>query len=280
MFEQGGVRRKPRQPAMDTRLLALLWYANIAGEILVVLRLIFSGLVRPYKWFTLYIGFSAARELAMVIMSSHDITAKAGWLVYSLTEPVILGLQILVVVEVYNGIAEGYYGIGSFGTRLLAVATGIGIIVSGVLSAIDARGYSPWLFLVKRDVAAILVMFLLCVAWMLLYIKATLRPNVIIHCRILTLYLAGNVFGYFGANIGVPRVTASLLMLTCCLVSFLLWAILLHRDGERVPATHIMTEEEYQQNQRQKQALLDVGRWLKPPFWRRVKIRAAGEPLR
>jgi Ca2+/Na+ antiporter len=192
-----------------------------------------------------------------------------------------LGLQILAVMEVYNGIAQGYYGIGRNGTRLIAISTGIGILIGAGLTMMDARSYSPWLFLVKRNVAAILVIFLLCIAWILLFVRATIRPNVVVHCRILTLYLTGIVFGYFGANIGVSRVIASMLMLTVCLVCLLLWAILLHRGGEIVPYAYIMTEEEYQENQRQKQALLDVGRWLKPPFWRRVKMtRAAVEPLR
>jgi hypothetical protein len=266
---------------MDTRLLALLWYANIAGEILVCLRLVLSGLVRPYLWFTLYMGFSGASELAAVFMSSQDITHRVGWLVFSLAEPVSLGLQILMVMEVYNGIAQGYYGIGRNGTRLITISTGVGILMGAGLTMIDARNYSPWLFLVKRNVAAVLVVFLLCVAWILLFVKSTVRPNVITHCRILTLYLAGIVFGYFGANIGVSRVIASMLMLTICLVCLLLWTILLHRGGEIVPYTYIMTEEEYQENQRKKQALLDVGRWLKPPFWRRVKkLQASGARLR
>jgi hypothetical protein len=240
MLGTGGVKPRPRELMMDAIVVAL-WYANIVGETLVLLRLILSGLVGSYKWFTLYIACSLARDILTIVITSAHLFTRAMWPVYSITEPIILGLQILVAVEVYEGIAQGYLGIGSFGTWLLAIATGVGIVVSAVLSLIDARGLSPWLFLVKRNVAAVLAIFLLCVAWMLIYITATLRPNVIFHCRILTLYLAGIVFGYFGANIGVSRIIASIYMLSCCVVCFLLWAILLRRDGENVPAMRIMT---------------------------------------
>jgi hypothetical protein len=163
-----------------------------------------------------------------------------------------------VVVEVYDLIAITYPGAARRGKLVLSGAITVAVFVALILGVLDWRGITPWMFQVKRWVTSVLVVFLLCVAWVFLRFAAPLARNLVYHCRILTLYLAGIGAGYLVINIGIRPRILSRLFLSCCLVCLILWAILFSRDGERPPPMEPISPEDAERNRRRKEYLLRI----------------------
>jgi hypothetical protein len=216
--------------------LVFLSYANAAGEFLVFGRLAQLRLLRRYKWFALWMAFSAVRDFTILLATgSQHFTGTAFWTLWNMTEPVMLGLETLVAFESYDLITSTYKGLGNVAVVVLKWAVLIGIAVSFVLLLVDSRGVSPWMFLVKRVVTGVLAVALMCVSWVFLWITDPIRPNVVRHCRILTIYLSTIAGGYFLMNFGADRLLANVFLcfiLLCCLIA---WIVLIRKKGEEVP---------------------------------------------
>src|ERR1700682_3061620 len=100
----------------------------------------------------------------------------------------------------------------------------------------DSRGETiPWIFLVKRIVTGILAIALLCVSWVFLWVTDPIRPNVVSHCRILTVYLSAIAGGYFFINFGANRVLTNLFFFSILLGCLVAWLVLIRRKGEEIP---------------------------------------------
>ncbi len=215
--------------------LVLLSYANAAGEVLVFWRLAELRLLRRYKWFAGWMAFSAVRDFSILLATDAHFTSAAFWTLWKFTEPIALGLVVLVSFEVYDLITSTYKTLGSVGVTVLKVAIMLGIAVSFVLILVDWRDVTPWIFLVKRIVTGVLAVALMCVSWVFLWITDPIRSNVVRHCRILTVYLSAIAGGYFLINFGADRLLANLFLcsiLLCCLVA---WMVLIRKKGEEVP---------------------------------------------
>jgi hypothetical protein len=216
--------------------LVLLSYANAAGEFLVFGRLAQLRLIRRYKWFALWMAFSAVRDFAILLATgSQHFTGTAFWTLWNMTEPVMLGLETLVAFESYELITSTYKRLDNVGVLVLKWAVIIGIAVSFFLLLVDSRGVIPSMFLVKRIVTGVLAVALMCVSWVFLWITDPIRPNIVRHCRILTVYLSAIAGGYFLINFGADRLLANLFLfsiLLCCLVA---WMVLIRKKGEEVP---------------------------------------------
>jgi len=239
--------------------LDLLSYGNAVGELVVFTRLASLRLLRRYKWFAAWMGFSAIRDGAILIATSAaHMKTDLSWTLWQGTEPFVLGLEVLVVVEIYDLIATTYPGAVHAGKLVLSGSIGVAVFVTLILGVLDWRGITPWMFQVKRWVTSLLVVFLLCVAWVFLWFAAPLARNLVYHCRILTVYLAGIAAGYLIINIGISSPILSELFLSCCLVCLILWAILFSRDGERPPPMEPISPEDAERNRRLKEYLLRI----------------------
>jgi len=238
--------------------LGLLSYGNAVGELVVFTRLASLSLLRRYKWFAAWMGFSAIRDGAILIATSAHMNTVLFGTLWQGTEPFVLGLEVLVVVEIYDLIATTYPGAVHAEKLVLSGSIGVAVFVTLILGVLDWRGITPWMFQVKRWVTSLLVVFLLCVAWVFLWFAAPLARNLVYHCRILTVYLAGIAAGYLVINIGINARILSRLFLSCCLVCLILWAILFSRDGERPPPMEPISPEDAERNRRLKEYLLRI----------------------
>lgn len=212
--------------------LVLLSYANAVGELFVFGRLAQLRLIRRYKWFAAWMAFSAVRDLSILIATDSHLKTTAFWSLWEITEPVMMGLVVLVAFEVYDLITSHFRTLGNVGEMILVAAVSIGAVVSVVLILIDSRGAFPWIFLVKRIVTSVLAVALMCVSWVFFWVADPIRPNVVRHCRILTVYLTAIALGYFFINFGVERVLANLLFFSVLLGCLVAWIVLIRRDGE------------------------------------------------
>jgi len=196
-------------------------------------RLAELRLIGRYRWFAGWMAFSAVRDFSILLATDSHLTGTAFWTLWKFTEPIALGLVVLVSFEVYDLITSTYKTLGSLGVTVLKVAMMLGLAVSFVLILVDWRDVSPWIFLVKRIVTLMLAIALMCVSWAFLWVSGRVRRNVVRHCRILTVYLSSVGGGYFLINLGLERVFSGLLIMSLCLGCLVAWMILLSRDGEK-----------------------------------------------
>jgi hypothetical protein len=215
--------------------LVFLGYANAVGEAVVFGRLAGLRLLSRYKWFAMWMAFSAVRDFSILLATNAHFTSRSFWTLWKLTEPIALGFVVLVSFEVYDLITSTYNTLGSMGVKILKIALMLGIGVSFVLILIDWRDVTPWIFLVKRIVTLVLAISLMYISWVFLWAPGLIRLNVIRHCRILTVYLSSVAGGYFLLNLGLERVLSGLLYIAPCFGCLVAWTILLTCDGEKVP---------------------------------------------
>src|ERR1700682_2606046 len=109
-------------------LVVLLSYANAVGELLVFGRLAQLRLTRRYKWFALWMAFSAVRDFSILLASGSHFKTRAFWSLWEITEPVMLGLVMLVAFEVYDLITSHFKTIGWFGVTVMKWAVSIGVV--------------------------------------------------------------------------------------------------------------------------------------------------------
>jgi hypothetical protein len=211
--------------------LVILVYANIAGELLVCGRLAQLRLIRRYKWFALWMAFSAVQELSLLFTSSSYLFVT----LWQITEIVMLGLEVLVALEVYELITSTQHRIKPFGSTSLKTAVFIGVVVSFVFMMSEWRGaMAPWIFPVKRMVTLVLAVALMCLSFAFRWVTRPIRPNVVRHCRILTVYLSSVAGWYFFVYPGW-RVLSSGLVMALWLGCLVAWIVFIRRDGENVP---------------------------------------------
>jgi hypothetical protein len=218
-----------------------LSYANAGGEVLVFWRLAKLRLIGRYKWFATWMAFSGIRDFSILLAMDSHFPGKTFWTLWKFTEPIALGLVVLVSFEVFDLLTSTYKTLGSVGVTVLKVAIMLGIAVSFVLILVDWHDVTPWIFPVKRIMTVTLAIGLMCVSWAFLWVRVPIPPNVVRHCRILTVYLSSVGGGYFLLNLVSAKVLSALLMSLClgCLVA---WVLLIRRDGERVAVNRTSAE--------------------------------------
>src|ERR1700682_2571654 len=116
--------------------LVLLSYANAVGELLVFGRLAQLGLIRRYKWFALWMAFSAVRDFSILVATDSRFNSPAFFTLWKFPEPIALGFVVLVAFEVYDLITGSFKTLGNVGEMILVGAVTIGVLISVVLMLI------------------------------------------------------------------------------------------------------------------------------------------------
>jgi hypothetical protein len=209
-------------------ILTLLWYANIVGELLVFTKLFWLGITKRYKWFALYLAASTLRDIALIIV--NKTTSKPYWTLWTSTEALVLILLTAAVLEVFAQIVNSFPDMGTFRRNTLNICLGIGGVVTVILAFIEAKGYGSFWFVLKRGVTSILAVFLGCIGWLFLWVRVP--RNTVRHCWILAIFCSVIALSYFSVHLGLKPRAANLIVLTGCLVCFVLWLLFLSPKGE------------------------------------------------
>jgi hypothetical protein len=235
--------------AVDAIVEYLSWLEIVAYVVLYV-RLRRQGLDRLYRVFAVYLLFRVGRSVALAtlpwvwyglrnrpfVQFENNIY---GWL-WTLTEPAVWVLHVLVVLELYSLVLQNYKGIASMGRWALLSGLTFAVVLSsatlpGELSH-SAQHYAilRCYFVVSRGVDASLVIFLLFITAFLAWFPVPLSRNVVLYSMVYALYfitgtlakLASNLLGtaaWSGVNIAVNGVD---------LVCIGVWIAFLNRAGE------------------------------------------------
>ena len=215
----------------------VLSFAAIGLNLLLLAKLWSAGLIRRYRWFSMYLlagVFSGA-----LLLFAHPRSNQYAVL-WGLTRPLEWAMGLAVVLEVYSLVLHRYPGIASL-TRWAILA---GVIVSLVLS-IGSLGWDfqnphekfPMLrtaFAIQRTIDNTMVWALL-MPWLLMArFPIRLCRNVILHVALFSMFVGTEAVGLFvrtllGHQWNVYTNLAVTMGTNLCLVA---WITMLSRKGE------------------------------------------------
>jgi hypothetical protein len=236
-------------PAVDAIVEYLSWL-TIVGYAVLYVRLRRQGLERVYRVFAAYLLFRAARSVALTLAPFAWYTAQHrpyerfannvyAW-TWTLTEPAVWVLHVLVVLELYSLVLQNYKGIASMGRWAVFAGLGIAVTLSSVTLSSElahsAQHYAVLrsYYVVSRGLDASLVIFLLFITAFLAWFPVPLNRNVVLYSLVYALYFITGTLTDLAINLrGVAAwnavyIAVNLVDLLCLGV----WIALLNRAGE------------------------------------------------
>jgi hypothetical protein len=219
---------------MGLRLTLALSLISGATQLVVFWRLSVLGLGLRYWYFSLYMLCGALQCTGWLLGPRESFAYAAFWVC---TTPVMIGLRVAVVVELWN-MFQSQYGANRISRRVAMWAVALAVGVS-LATGIDLWlvGWHPTVFrlfsLAIRYSASTLAILCALVTWVGHESGRALPTNLVRHAFLLTGYFASLAAGHLVAHLsGGDSTVGGLIMAIAATAVFILWPILLTRDGE------------------------------------------------
>jgi hypothetical protein len=168
---------------------------SIGAAIILVTRLVYSGLWREYRWFVFYLSVSTLRD---VILAALPLRRSVYGRVWAVSEPLMWMGGILVVLELYRHTFMGFPGIERTGRWFLIGSAALSMAASAAVVAIqNAGGTDPFpilafVLLAGQVVNLGLACFLLLLLVFLTYYPVPMKRNAVMHAFIFGTYFLGS----------------------------------------------------------------------------------------
>jgi hypothetical protein len=210
----------------------ILALVGVIALVLLITRLLVSGLARLYKYFFSYL-------IVDLIETAEPFFIRFGQLygnVFFALQCIKLCFYVLIVFELYSIILRDLKGLARLARRFSAVALGISVLLSLLVVAAlpHQRNLLKRLFYFEIPIVSSLVLFMLLMTAFLTYYPVRLHRNALVYvigyaiyfyCRATLLFL--NL--YSSASLR-PLSTGLMILGQGCIV---FWAILLNPAGEQ-----------------------------------------------
>lgn len=217
----------------------VLWYVSTGLFVVLALKLWRSGLSLKYTSFTV-----AALAVALLSLAAMPFTPGtfAYGLVWIISEPIILLLYVLVVLELYALVLRDYAGLATLSRRSLSVFVGLSIGISLLTLFPDLNHpetRSPWLVYVhilQRGVMTSLLVFLMFMLGFLAWYPVRVSRNTIVHSMVFVVFFLSRTISTFYLNVvgDEARRLVSLALLVINVACVSVWILALNPAGERV----------------------------------------------
>src|SRR5579883_52091 len=258
-----------------------LTYLSVVLEGALAVRLMLAGLVRSFRWFTVYLLFLFARDLAA--LRFVRINTKFYEEVWSWSGILLLLLQGFVVFESYARARSQIPDLGKWARIFLRGICVLAALVVLATLGVDVRqplhrsltqaAYT----LAQRDVGMALAIVAILSVAVFYPFRIRLRPNTIAHSVILAAYLGLNalIFGLMNLE-WILRRSAGFAILITAIACYAAWIVRLSPAGEKIPPQPPPLSTEERENLiRREQALLAVEQ-LKRDLERRAARNPGG----
>jgi hypothetical protein len=221
-----------------------LWYLNIAGSVVLFVRLYFQRLAGIYPFLIAYLlAQSLEQILELVYAGPRHLNMYAR--IYFAGQGVKVLLAILVVLELFYRALSQKQALAKFGRRMLGylflLAVGIGL-VNLLLDAGAASGAYPILtrFLtLERSVDLVAFVLLIVMSGFLLWFPVRAHRNAVYWFAGFMIYSFFRWTGLLLTNLWPPKEwplfnqNLNVVMLTVTLVCLAGWTLLLRPEGEK-----------------------------------------------
>lgn len=245
-----------------------LWWLSIVTEFAALSSLLVRRIAALYRWFAAYLAFGLFRDLTLHFVGAPK--QKTYAIVWMITEPVSLLFLVLATAEIVGKVPGHYRGFGSFGKQKLRRLLDIAVAVALLSSVIEAAGPQwTWsismllrfVFGLHRVTTSILAVYLVLVAVFVSRVRVPFRRNLLIHSRLFACYLALQT-GVMAFLVPIGHSTATIgdLMTGGSSLLFLLWTLMLTRQGEALPPGRSLTPGEIRTNEERERALQEAAR--------------------
>lgn len=181
----------------------IFWYASLLLKIILLWRLFSLGLAARYKALVFFLVLATARTLVLLPLNVNTPTYA---LTYFLTQPVLLGLQVWVVLEIYSQVFESYQGISFLGRGFVVGTFAVGILASLWLHLTEFNVHGgPQVFVRvyltgESTFYTILLVFLLTLGVFLLWFPVPLKKNMVHYLLVFSVFFAAASLGLYMGN--------------------------------------------------------------------------------
>jgi len=200
-------------------LISVFQIIEVLGSALTALNLFTSGLYRRYRIFFAYFVFRVpytATPLILTRTSGLGLSSNFYFYYFIYSEPLIILLYILVVVELYTLVLERYRGVDTLGrwAMYLAVSISAAVSILTLLPKIAPTTPEPsrWQYIevaAERGVDLALVLFILLILGFLTRYPIPLSRNVVVHTAIYSAFFLSNALGLLLRTLLGHRITGT-----------------------------------------------------------------------
>lgn len=215
-------------------------YAEQIAQLALLASLFYRGLAKSYFFFTSYLVARLLRAASLLTLNYHGMLYARAWAV---TEPILLILQSLVVLELTDSILEYYAEIAHLAKILIAASLLVGALIGGslaVVPAIQSQGQPLWLAVVmgswRWSSLTCALILVLQSAWFSAF-PLPMKSNVAMHRWLLTIFIGFvPACSAFLVELRRMRIADQVVQLqvvleTACCIG---WILLLRKAGEQI----------------------------------------------
>jgi len=216
---------------------------SVFGSALAAWKLYRAGLHRRYRIFFAYLVFQIPYISCAFV---REWRPGVYWRLFVISEPLMMILYVLIVLELYRLVLERYQGLYTLGRWAMGVAMAIALAVSVIslrATPAVAKGQSQgqkfsWIIYelkVEARLDLALVLFILLIIWFLSRYPIRLSRNVVVYTIVYSVFFFANSFGLvlwlFQINVEDAVNTGLMGIASACAVA---WWLGLSRKGEEI----------------------------------------------
>jgi hypothetical protein len=214
-----------------------LEYANLALCVILVGRLLQTGLFRPYHFFFIYQAYDALQSL----FAFHQFkTERAGLLAYIGFQIPKLITSALVVLEIYRLSLERHPAIDKFSRKIVLYVFGACVLVSMVgvyyTHPLPREELRVYFFAILRSFDAANLLFLAVMGAFLLWFPIRLRRNLVAYVLGYVVYFASQAalltYGILAHNVRQKQIN-NIAFYAITLVCLGFWIRSMQPEGEQ-----------------------------------------------
>ncbi|MCX6598411.1 MAG: hypothetical protein NTV70_18830 [Acidobacteria bacterium] len=206
-------------------------------------RLYRLHLHRQYRYLFAYALFSVLQLTVLLLLPHSRLPNRSTLygLTWVVTEAILVGIFVLMVVELYGQILDSYPGIASLTRRIFSWTALIGIPLSLLTLLFDVGDSSPSRFLsqfqlLQRGILTCLMLLVFVMVCFLAWFPMRLNRNTAWHAAIFFCYFLSKsglilVLQLAGVEVQASVSTGLMAMSLGCLVA---WSLALTKQGEQV----------------------------------------------
>jgi hypothetical protein len=219
-----------------------LFYLNFIAQLVLLYRLLQSGLYRIYLSLFLYWLLQTLPSVALMAIPIHS---HRYVYVYWGAQTINVLMAVYVVQDVYRIALIEHPAVASFASRTVLAAMAVAALValSGItLDSTILAGQSPAIHrfaTFERSMNFIILLLLLIVSALLLWFPIKVRRNIVVYISGFVLFSASRSCGLLLANLLPASETrlVSTVLLALTFVCLLIWIAGIQPEGELVTAT-------------------------------------------
>ena len=242
----------------------LLWYANTVAILILLLRLVFSGLARVYRWFWWYLSAVFVEQPVRIFLQGRPWTPVYAYLAFHFIEVV---MSVFLVAELYRFALAAHPAIARYGRRAVGYLLGAaGVIAAATLLLLPILGpvrpgRSPLLYYFyafERTMDSAVLLFLLLAVAFMIWFPVRISQNVAVFIGGFVTYFISR--WAFLLTLGMRPVLVNDLnaaAMSLSLLCFVAWIALVRPEGESVSTVtgHRWNPEEMERLSRQLTAI-------------------------